>query len=379
MKRIFLVIVVLLCVMPTSFAQSGYREIQMNDIKVNREGESMVITFRAKVDKKAVKRSYHSVFAPVITDGKNSWSLPAIIVQGKRAKLRSGESFEEAVYTSNGKSFLYRAELPYQSWMDRANLVMEGINVGCCSVNELPGRVLISGLLPVQSQSQYQYVAETPRVVEQVVVEAGNLSTGDKLAQSFSFVQPVSEYNRMALGEFSYEDRENSVTLYFHQGSSKIVREYANNDQSLVDLMSSIRIIQNSFDTKVSHVVIAGFASPEGSFEFNDRLAWNRAAAMKEYIIRHSGLNPDKIRIYNGSEDWQGLRALVERSNMFEKYEILNIIDNVPIRSPYGYMGRLDILKRLNGGHSYKFMYDYLFPQLRNAAYIKIYYENNFL
>lgn len=379
MRKIYITLFAALLTVTQGFAGQEHGGVQIHDSQIEKKNENVTVTFRATVDRRTVRRSHWLVFAPVLTDGTYSWSLPAIVVRGKGSRIvedrhimASGRNviLNDAYHTVNGGSVDYRAEIPYQLWMDGADLVMEAVNIGCCSSNELTRKNMATDIVLSPP------VSEPEPVRPQTIIEIVDLSTGDKLAQSYNFIQPLAEYEEILPGQIYDEDRENALTVNFQQGKDVIIREFGNNKQSLIDLMSSIRIIENSIDSRVKHVVIAGFASPEGSFELNDRLAWSRAVSVKEYIIEHSGLAPDMIQIYNGSEDWRGLRSLVERSNMYEKQQILDIIDNVPIWDSRANQGRLGELMRLNGGEPYRYIYKHFFPQLRNAAYIKIYYEN---
>ena len=70
------------------------------------------------------------------------------------------------------------------------------------------------------------------------------------------------------------------------------------------------------------------------------------------------------------------MRELVAASDMKDKRAVLNIIDNTPLWDSSRQIGRQGELMRLNGGTTYRYMYNHFFPQLRNATYIKIYYGN---
>jgi hypothetical protein len=71
----------------------------------------------------------------------------------------------------------------------------------------------------------------------------------------------------------------------------------------------------------------------------------------------------------SGGEDWVGLRKLVVESDMVGKDQVLNIIDNVPADQ------RKDRIKALNGGRTYRSILDVLYPQLRSACYIDVWYD----
>jgi hypothetical protein len=68
---------------------------------------------------------------------------------------------------------------------------------------------------------------------------------------------------------------------------------------------------------------------------------------------------------------------MVAESDLYDKAEILRIIDTVPLFSVDGRRKeRIQQLKELNGGISYRYMLEHFFPLLRNSAFIRIYYSN---
>jgi len=261
-----------------------------------------------------------------------------------------------------------------------------------------PQRTFINAPIPCDPPQQYYLVDHVD------CIDDSFFSTADKLARHFSFIAPIPAYEAaqkrsrtgvlfdynmpLNLGRgisrnqqsdldlFIDENRDEALSIYFKQGSDVVDRIYADNGYALVDMISCIRAIQSSKDSRIVKVIIAGFASPEGSFLFNDRLAWERAVAIKEIIVNNTNLSNRVVSIYNGSVDWRGLYRLVAESDMYHKYQILNIIDLAPIVGNARYASRLDELKRLDRGEPYKYMLNNIFPLLRNAAYIKIYYEN---
>ena len=77
-----------------------------------------------------------------------------------------------------------------------------------------------------------------------------------------------------------------------------------------------------------SGVEINGFASPEGGLELNTRLGQTRAERLKEYIqSQMPDLTSDDFILINGVENWDGLRRLVEASDMEYKEEVLRVLE----------------------------------------------------
>ena len=85
--------------------------------------------------------------------------------------------------------------------------------------------------------------------------------------------------------------------------------------------------MKDNADTKIVGISLHGYASPEGSYANNTRLAEGRAEALKKYVMNEYGLSAEIFNVASTPEDWEGLRAYVEKSDVADKDEILAIID----------------------------------------------------
>ena len=374
--------------------------VSVSQIELVQIETNAALVFDLYAGQAATKKNHRLIINPVLSNGKNRLQLPAIIVQSKRVKINekrhslSGNSNKPAdytFYTSNGQSVEYSVTFPFYDWMRGANLYLNGISVGCCSATETELGMIAERVFWSEPQAK---IIETPIITTS--------TTGDQLAQKYTFVAPMKEFENARetpQGLFDYnmplnmgkgltspkqsevenfinETREGSLSIHFRQGKRDIDRDFGNNNKNLVELVSAVRALVAAKDGKVSSIVIAGFASPEGSLAINDRLAWDRAVAVKDFLLKNSGLEAEVIHVYNGSVDWKGLKDLVYQSNLYQKHSIINIINNVPVWDSYRNIGRHGELMRLDGGEPYRYMLREFFPKLRQAAYIKIYYEN---
>ena len=412
-------------------------QVNISDLRVDVINDNVEVSFMANIANNAAKSSYTLFVVPTLTNGVTRLPLSSIVVQGKRAQVaekrytmsRLYPGLGQPIFTDNGQMVPYNISIPYQSWMSNVQLVLDKYERGCCSDVVLPSEVIATNLAlgsaepvpvqvrPVQVQepvivpSEPVVVPSEPAssrryvvVEEPVDFDESMLSTADMLTRHFSFIAPICQFENskrrantgdlfdynmpLSLGRgitraqqsdldrFIDENRDDALSIYFKTGSYIVERNFADNSYALVDMISVIRAIQASNDSRVVRIVIAGFASPEGNFLFNDRLAWERAVSLKEVVLNNTNLPNRAVNIYNGSVDWRGLYRLVAESDMYHKYQILNIIDYTPAWGDTRNISRLDELKRLNGGEPYNYMLHNIFPLLRNAAYIKVYYEN---
>jgi hypothetical protein len=257
--------------------------------------------------------------------------------------------------------------------MDGANLEVEIIDMGCCAADTSRSDMLAENIdLPAPVGVVPVWVPDTTYVAPEPIP-----TTGDVLASEIPFVLHASEFENTMPALMFDDDREGALKVHFAVGKYNLEPRRGNNAEVLRQLLEAIRKLEASPDSHVEHVVVAGFASPEGTFQLNDRLAWNRASELKKYIAANSTLDGDIIPVYNGIEDWYGLRMMVENSDLANKEAIIDIIDNVPIWDPESRTGREIELKKLDGGRTYSYMLRNFFPELRAAAYIKVYYGND--
>ncbi|MDR0510319.1 MAG: OmpA family protein [Rikenellaceae bacterium] len=213
-----------------------------------------------------------------------------------------------------------------------------------------------------------------PYIVPKYAPMTSSGSLAEALAERFPFLE--YSYGAVDGNMPGKEAKRNALVVYFRQNQRVIEHPFRNNDRTLAEFIASIRAIENSGNSRVSGVVIAGFASPEGTYNYNDQLSRDRAAALKSFVINNTGISPNAIHIYGGGEDWDGLRDQVAASSIGYRNEILRLIDNVPVWDNASSAIKEQKLKSIGGGEPYRYMYSRFFPDLRNATYLKVYYES---
>lgn len=99
---------------------------------------------------------------------------------------------------------------------------------------------------------------------------------------------------------------------------------------SAADMKALLDAIQKANKDKtrqISKVEISGYASPEGGYELNDRLATNREANTEKYLRGKVNGNQTRYISSTTAEDWQGFRTEVEQSDIQDKDLVLRVLE----------------------------------------------------
>ena len=78
----------------------------------------------------------------------------------------------------------------------------------------------------------------------------------------------------------------------------------------------------------IKNVEVEAFASPEGGFEYNDRLAGKRQDVSEDYVqktLKQTNVQTDVDAHYT-AQDWEGFKQLVQASNIQDKAVILRVL-----------------------------------------------------
>jgi len=96
--------------------------------------------------------------------------------------------------------------------------------------------------------------------------------------------------------------------------------------QQFIQTLKDIRADQKG--KELSGVEISAYASPDGGFKLNERLAQNREKTTQKYVesqLKKTGLDANVDTKYT-AEDWEGFQELVKASKIQDKEVILRVL-----------------------------------------------------
>ena len=168
------------------------------------------------------------------------------------------------------------------------------------------------------------------------------------------------------------EAQQDSLTVYFRQGLSLWDAEYKNNEQNLEAFVNRFKeLTERDEFKKITKIHIVATCSPEGYYNFNKRLAHNRASSIRKVLTEYMEI-PDSVVVERAiAINWDGLRKMVIADpNVPHREEVIDIIDNSPelfinADGKKQELRKQRLIWRFNG-EAWRYMYDKFFPTLRS-------------
>ena len=339
MKRIITTISAILLLQIAVWAQN-IAGVTIDNLNMKRSGEYMSIKMNIDLHLLRVKADRATVITPMIVSATDSVALEAVALYGRNRYYQYIRNNTPLVADGKGNNYRasdapktidYSVVVPYQAWMDGAHLKVERREYGCC--HKLLARESMGiGL--------YKEIIFTPQYI---------------------YVRPKAEAVKTRY-------LSGSAFVDFPVSETVIYPDYRNNRLELGKIIASIDTVKNDPDNTITSLSIKGYASPESPYDNNTRLAKGRTQALKEYVQNLYHFANDFIATDYEPEDWAGLRAYVEASDLEYRNEILAIIDSRREPDPKEW-----VLKSTYP-EEYKFLLENCYPALRHSDY-KIEYE----
>ncbi len=334
-NNILLAILAAAAAIPLASAQN-VRHLSVSDFETGRDGSRFFVNMNvdpAKLDQRTNRRV--ELF-PVIysADSTHRVALPSLTVAGRNMYYSTLRNVDTAQPTSlyrsgRGPVVNYSHSVPYEDWMEVCTVGVEARNTGCC------GEPQGNELVPVSDLDL------RPR----------------RFQPHFAYVAPVDT----ATKRFNLSGRAN---VRFIVNKTNIDWKYANNYVELDSILRTVNAVKDNPDATVDSIFLKGFASPEGPYDNNVRLAKGRTEVIKEYVRKNSTFPASVYHTASVPADWAGLRAWLVTSSLADKDAMIAFIDDSSIPAPV----RNDEFRR-RFPKDYPFILDNVYPPLRHTEY----------
>ncbi|MBR3455247.1 MAG: tetratricopeptide repeat protein [Bacteroidaceae bacterium] len=123
-------------------------------------------------------------------------------------------------------------------------------------------------------------------------------------------------------------NQKQAATIKFLIAQSNI-RGSELNSQNIKDFIATLRNIKNDEESLVLNgIEVSAYASPDGGYNFNEKLADRRGQTAVQYVksqLKSNQLDTNIDSKYT-AEDWEGFQELVSQSNIQDKDLILRVL-----------------------------------------------------
>lgn len=310
-------------------------------------------------------------FTPILANARGGrLELPPVLLSGRRRyrfdrrewalNVNGGKHRTEPYLIqlykrhSAPRPVSYHIGVPYSVWMGDAALLLRQEVKDCCDlqllgVDTISVRLFTGQMIGRQTAPVRQYV-EPLITAPSVTYSVRDI---ELYASMLSFLEPTVEHDKKL-------DEKAVFYIDYPLGSDNILPDYRNNRTELQKLDSLLSPLSAGDYSSMEHIRVCGYASPDGTYIDNERLATSRAGFFASYICSTYGIPRFRLETTSVAEDWEGLSVLLQSEQPPYAATVLSIIQHAGI-----FNGREKQLMDLRGGEPYRDMLHRFFPRLR--------------
>lgn len=313
--------------------------LHISELTVEKSEKAMTVNMILDPAEFRVGSDNYVLLTPAIAGESDTLRLPSVKVAGRTAWFHEKRNSKDGVTllrAGKGDACPYSVTVPYGSWMEVSRVIVISDTLSECNCN--------------------------PPLSEAIPVCDLNFSKKEFDPKGLlNYVAPRDTADKV----YSLAGRANVI---FKVNRTDINWSYRSNLEELNKIMKTINVVKDNPDASVERILLTGYASPEGSYSNNVRLAKGRTEVVKRYVIDQSHF-PE--RIFSTSyvpEDWGGLREWLAGSSLPDKDAMIGFIDDgsVPVE-------KKNDLFRKKFPKEYAFLLENVYPQLRHTDYEIIY------
>ncbi len=328
--KIFLMLLLspLLALAGVKYSES---DLNVQNVAVVKNGQNIDVKMNMDYTKLPMKSNQELKVTPVLRSGANYVALPSVIFAGRNRYFYHKRNEDvNCPILRNGKQALmnYEASVPFQNWMNNCELIIDYQFDGCC------------GTPVAQFSTPLSQICFTPPTY-----------TAD-----FVYIPPVAE-------KVKIRNEKGTAYIDFVVNKTEIDPSYRRNSTELAKITSTINKVKNDPDITLKSMSIKGFASPEGSYENNVRLAKGRTEALEAYVQKQYSFPEGFIRTSYDAANFAGLKAYLDTNEVKDKAGILEILASD--LEPYAMNQKI----RTTYPTEYAWLLKNVYPGLRKSDY----------
>lgn len=278
------------------------------DVAVNEPDSTVTVGVELKIKEIKLGKNEEAVFTPIIisADSLHSVELDPITVCGRNRwywYVRQGvvDGDDNHIFRTGKTSFARTSQtVPFEPWMGHCSVEMRQEAGTCCK----PVKV-VPGTSPSGNTELALINTERPA-----------------MTLDFVYAPPVDDTP-------VEKNIEGKAFVSFVVNRTELKPDYMVNRREISKILNSIDYVRNDSDAVITGIHIKGFASPEGPYKNNVRLAQGRTVTLANYVRDLYHFDNNIITTSYEPEDWDGLRSYVADSmdfNIANRPAILELI-----------------------------------------------------
>ena len=301
MKKTIIYIGFLLAFAGTAQAQEGLKgRITVNDVSLSVAGDSLRVQMDMDFSALHLPANRSVSLLPSLRMDTAIVRLPGVDVMGRRQYIQWQRKADRAAmtqvirrYNSTTQHLHYQTAVPIAERLGLVRLYLDEDSCGCL-------REVLANRNRLLAEQDFTPAVFTPH---------------------FVYVSPQAETRKT-------RHEKGAAYVDFPVNKTDIRPDYRGNRSELAKIENTINRIKGDADVSINHITIKGYASPEGSYANNSRLAEARTRSLVDYLKKEYPLDASLFRLDYEPEDWEGLRAYIAKGSLPEKDALLSLIDS---------------------------------------------------
>ena len=301
MKKTIIYIGFLLAFAGTAQAQEGLKgEIEVSNVSLSVFGDSLRVQMDMDFSALHLPSNRSLSLLPSLRMDTAIIRLPEVDVMGRRQYIQwqrnTGRSAMTQVirrYNGTTQHLHYQTAVPIAERPGLVRLYLDEDSCGCL-------REVLADRNRLLAEQDFTPAVFTPH---------------------FVYVSPQAETRKT-------RHEKGAAYVDFPVNKTDIRPDYRGNRSELAKIENTINRIKGDADVSINHITIKGYASPEGSYANNSRLAEARTRSLVDYLKKEYPLDASLFQLDYEPEDWEGLRAYIAKGSLPEKDALLSLIDS---------------------------------------------------
>lgn len=301
MKKTIIYIGFLLAFAGTAQAQEGVKgRITVNDVSLSVAGDSLRVQMDMDFSALHLPANRSVSLLPSLRMDTAIVRLPGVDVMGRRQYIQwqrnaDRDAMTQVIRRYNGTTqhLHYQTAVPIAERPGLVQVYLDEDSCGCL-------REVLADRNRLLAEQDFTPAVFTPH---------------------FVYVSPQAETRKT-------RHEKGAAYVDFPVNKTDIRPDYRDNRSELAKIENTINRIKGDADVSINHITIKGYASPEGSYANNSRLAEARTRSLVDYLKKEYPLDASLFQLDYEPEDWEGLRAYIAKGSLPEKDALLSLIDS---------------------------------------------------